>query len=152
MPENTPMEPKETTFLSNGRELLAALLTYVLGYLYMEGIFHYRSYTALVLFCILFTVMGLIYFRDRLQNKEHWIWLGCLWLCLLSELLGRNQAWGSIYILFVHAFAIRKNDRRSKQCVFASGCHQRFACNTVSSVLHFFQNPGFSMGNPESTQ
>jgi len=115
MQENTPMEPRETTFmesketsfLSSSRELLTALLSYVLGYLYIEYIL--KQGTAEIgkaMFCAAFTAVALFHFRDRLRKREHWIWLGCMWLCLLSELLGKNQVWESNYILFLHAFAV----------------------------------------------
>lgn len=97
---------KERAIESVGRELLAVLLSYVLGFLYMEGIFKNTSDFARVLFCAAFTAVGLFYFRHRLRTKEHWIWLGCLWVCVLADLLGRNQVWADEFMLFVHGFAI----------------------------------------------
>jgi len=100
-----PQEP----FVSNRRELIAALLSYVIGWLYVKAVLEhiYEDPLLMMMFAASFTAAGLLYFRDRLHKAEHWIWLGCMWLCLLCEFIfPRNHVWGGSSILFVHAFAI----------------------------------------------
>ena len=100
-PACTPSEP----FRSNRSELLAALFSYVVGYLYMKGVFQANSVFYL-LFAAAFTAFALVFFRDRIRSAEHWVWLGCMWLCLLCEFCGRNQVWEDKFNLFAHAYAI----------------------------------------------
>ncbi len=95
-------------FSSNRREVAAALLSYLAAWLYT---FIWTSTEAYVLawmtgFAAAFTVGVLLYNLERPSSREHWVWLGCLWLCLICGLLGHNRVWGDYIYLFVHCYAI----------------------------------------------
>ena len=92
-------------FLSNRKELWAALVSYGIGYLYIEGVLQNHPVWFLI-FAAAFTACALVFFRSNVRQKEHWIWLGCLWCCILCEVCGRNRVWEDYSMLFVHAFAI----------------------------------------------
>jgi len=100
-----PPYPPSVPFSSSRKELLTALFSYVIGYLYIKGVFQ-TSPTLFLVFAAVFTATALVFYRSRLRQAEHWIWLGCMWLCILCEFFGRNQVWKDYYLLFVHAFAI----------------------------------------------
>ena len=101
--------PEHAPFRSNWKELLAALASYYLGWIYLDAvtdIFDY-NYLYLILFAGLFSLGAMVLYRENLRKKEHWIWLGCLWLCIVSQALGRNRVWGQNYLLlFIHGYAI----------------------------------------------
>lgn len=102
-------EREHTPFQSSWKELIAALVSYYLGWIYTDaitGIFDYQ-YLYLIVFTGIFSLGTAILYRENLRKKEHWIWLGCLWLCILCQVLGRNQVWGYNYLLlFIHGYAI----------------------------------------------
>ncbi|MBQ6798849.1 MAG: DUF4173 domain-containing protein [Oscillospiraceae bacterium] len=106
MPEypNLPSAP-QPEFSSCKRELLSALFSYGLGFLYVEAVFADRP-LLLALFAAAFAAVGLFHFPENVKQKEHWVWLGCLLLCLGCSLWGRNRVWGEYTFLFLHAFAI----------------------------------------------
>ena len=96
-------------FQSNWKELIAALVSYCLGWIYIDAvtdIFDFE-YLYLIVFTGILSLGTAILYRENLRKKEHWIWLGCLWLCLICQVLGRNQVWGYNYmLLFIHGYAI----------------------------------------------
>ncbi len=90
------------------RQVLGAIISYVAAWIYIQACLSssgiYEIY--LVTFGVLFTAAGLVYFRGNIRNKEHWIWLSCMWVTLLCGFFGRNQVWGGYVWLFIHCFAI----------------------------------------------
>jgi len=101
---NLPSDP-QPEFRSCKRELLSALFSYLLGFLYIEGVFADRP-LFLFFFALAFAAAGLFHLRETARQKEHWVWLGCLLLCLVCSLWGKNRVWGKYTFLFLHAFAI----------------------------------------------
>lgn len=110
-PEKAPIGPPEWeeshgyTFRSNRREIIAALVSYYVGWVYYDAFFEGDALWK-VIFTALFCGGALLFYRENLRKKEHWIWLGCLWMCLLCDVLGRNQVWDGYMGLFIHGFAI----------------------------------------------
>lgn len=109
--ENEPEKTEEresAPFRSNRKELIAALVSYVAGWYYSDAITSVfdGTYVYLLVFAGIFSLGTLIFYWKQ-QKKEHWIWLGCLWLCLICQAVGRNQVWGSNYLLlFIHGYGI----------------------------------------------
>ena len=102
--QNLPVPVPE--FRSGRRELLSALFSYGLGILYIEGVIKDEP-LFLGLFTAAFAAAVLFHFRESAKGKkEHWIWLGCLLLCLGCSLWGRNRVWGEYTFLFLHGYAI----------------------------------------------
>ena len=106
-----PIIPAEQSQINNvytRKEVIGALVSYVAGWLYLQALLSdagvYEIY--FLIFGAVFTAGSLAYFRENLRNKEHWIWLGCLWVTLLCGLFGRNQVWGRYVWHFIHCFAI----------------------------------------------
>ncbi len=137
LPDSTPQNqiqlPQASPFSSNTREILSALFSYVLAYLYVDLIFSNtvrRVYGYLIfsyyvgrqgiLFLIFvagFTAWELLYTRGRKRPWESWIWLICLWvITFVTECkpfwnvipLRVGRIWSdSVWIwLFVHCFAV----------------------------------------------
>lgn len=108
-PAKKPEPLEHTPFQSNWKELIAALVSYYLGWIYIDAvtdIFNFE-YLYLIVFTGIFSLGTAILYRKNLRNKEHWIWLGSLWLCILCQVFGRNQVWGYNYLLlFIHGYAI----------------------------------------------
>ena len=92
-------------FTSNRRELIGALVSYIVGWIYWDAFFYDENLWK-VIFTGLFCCGALLFYRHRLRSKEHWLWLGCLWLCLLCDVLGGNQVWQGYMGLFIHGFAV----------------------------------------------
>ena len=42
--------------------------------------------------------------RGGRRRREAWVWLGCLWTCLLGGVFGGNRVWGEQVWLLIHAF------------------------------------------------
>ncbi len=102
--QNLPVSVPE--FRSNRRELLSALFSYGLGILYIEGVIKDEP-MFLGLFTAAFAAAVLFHFRESVKGKkEHWIWLGCLLLCLGCSLWDGNRVWGEYTFLFLHGYAI----------------------------------------------
>ena len=102
--QNLPVSVPE--FRSGRRELLSALFSYGLGILYIEGVIKDEP-LFLGLFTAAFAAAVLFHFRESAKGKkEHWIWLGCLLLCLGCSLWGGNRVWGEYTFLFLHGYAI----------------------------------------------
>lgn len=121
----TPTPP----FVSNRRELLSGLVSYVLAYLYI-GMWtcvmsvkpSYPSYLFwqnfyLLTFCGGFTAWELWYSRHEKSSREHWAWLACVWVCVLSYCvltvgemkafpLQLGRIWDGWCFLFVHLYAV----------------------------------------------
>lgn len=121
----TPAPP----FVSTKRELVSGLVSYVLGYLYigmwtcvmsMEGggfgyLFWQNFYW--LLFCGGFTAWELWYSRHEKHAREHWVWLGSLWVCAISFSvltvdgiktfpLQLGRIWEGWCFFFAHLYAI----------------------------------------------
>ena len=102
--QNLPVSVPE--FRSGRRELLSALFSYGLGILYIEGVIKDEP-LFLGLFTAAFAAAVLFHFRESAKGKkEHWVWLGCLLLCLGCSLWGGNRVWGEYTFLFLHGYAI----------------------------------------------
>lgn len=99
----TDMEPERKT--AEPRQVLAAAVTFFLGWIYVDAFF-YGEPVWLLVFTAAFTLTALLLHRERAREGEHWLWLGCLWLMLLCYLYGPCRAWEDLYIwLFLHACA-----------------------------------------------
>jgi hypothetical protein len=104
---------QKTAFVSSRREVLSALFSMVLGYLYIlvwtdfswvrEGIFF-------LLFVLGLTGWTLVYTKGERRSRECWLWLGCLWIVALAlvarmaewPVLGRIWQQGWVATLAVH--------------------------------------------------
>lgn len=109
MATETPPLTEKPVFHSSIRELVTALGSYLAAWIYTFILFHGNGTYGLhffTLFTLLFTVGGLVHYRERLSTKEHWIWLGCLWIILISMLTGHNRVWGGFAFWFMHCYAI----------------------------------------------
>ena len=95
----------KVTFRSDRREVIAAIVSYVVGWIYWDAFFYDENLWK-VIFAALFCGGALLFYRHRLKEKEHWIWLGCLWLCLICDVLGGNQVWYGYMGLFIHGFGV----------------------------------------------
>lgn len=42
--------------------------------------------------------------RGERRSRECWVWLSCLWTCLLGGVFGKNRVWGEHVWLLIHAF------------------------------------------------
>lgn len=88
-------------FFATRREMLAAVIVYIAAYCY----FCPRP-TWLTVFCALYVAAGeLLYWHTR-RSGESFVWLGCMALLCISDLLGRNQVWGEYSALFLHVFGV----------------------------------------------
>ena len=96
------------SFTVRPRELLLALLSYPVAYLYIEA-FDIGDLTGKLLFtCFSFLFCLGVEYRHRgvRAGWERWVWLGCLALCVLCPLFGPNRVWEEKSLLFAHGFAI----------------------------------------------
>jgi len=66
-----PPYPPSVPFSSSRKELLTALFSYVIGYLYIKGVFQ-TSPTLFLVFAAVFTATALVFYRSRLRQAEHW--------------------------------------------------------------------------------
>ena len=120
-PKNQSEAPETPAFTSNRREILSALFSYVLGYLYVYMFFSAwgnKMGICFLIFAAGFTAWELFLARGTKGTKESWIWLICLWvlafvLCckpylnLIPLTLGRIWKTDSFLVwIFVHCFAI----------------------------------------------
>lgn len=103
-----PAEQSQINNMYSHKEVIGALVSYVAAWLYIQACCSYSGLYEiyLVAFGIAFTAGGLFYFREHIRQKEHWIWLSCMWVTLICECFGRNQVWGGYVWLFIHCFAI----------------------------------------------
>ena len=103
-----PTEEGQISRMFSIKELISALVSYVAAWVYVHMIVTsgegYKVYA--VLFGVIFSVSVLVFYRENLRKKEHWVWLVCLWVCLICEIIGRNQVWDGSVWLFIHCFAI----------------------------------------------
>ena len=101
--------PRESfSFTVRPRELLLALLSYPVAYLYVWGLDSSNLTEKIVFTCFsLLFCLGVEYrHRGVRAGWERWIWLGCLALCVLCPLFGANRVWEGKSLLFAHGFAI----------------------------------------------
>lgn len=94
-----PPAPKPP-FSATNRETLAALIVYVAAYCY------FCPQPMWAVFCALYVAAGELLYWNVRRSGESFIWLGCLAVLCVSELLGRNQVWGEYYVLFLHVFGV----------------------------------------------
>lgn len=121
---NPPVpRPATMPFSASRRELLAALVTYLLAwlYLYRSGLFLDGLFVDLWLplsqwplsirlwsltFVLGFVALTeLIHWRTP-RPKESWIWLGCMGLITGGILLGRDAVWEDWPTFFLHLAAV----------------------------------------------
>ena len=101
--------PRERfSFTVRPGELPLALLSYPLAYLYVWGLDNSNLTEKIVFTCFsLLFCLGVEYrHRGVRAGWERWVWLGCLALCVLCPVLGRNRVWEEEWLLFAHGFAI----------------------------------------------
>lgn len=121
----TPAPP----FVSNRREVISGLVSYVLAYLYicmwtcpmsvesLGGSYLFWQNFYWLLFCGGFTAWELWYSRQQTCTKEHWLWLSGLWICAVSFCvltvegmknfpLQFGRIWEGRVFLFTHLYAI----------------------------------------------
>lgn len=106
--------PRESSpFTVRPRELLSAILSYPLAYLYVCILFplilNEPSLPVLRLFAIfsLLFCLGVEYrHRGVRAGWERWVWLGCLALCVVCPLWGGGKVWEGKQVLFAHDLAI----------------------------------------------
>lgn len=102
-----PIVPEEESKVNrqyNLRQVAAALVSYVAGWLYINRAGAYELYY--VMFGLVFSAGGLLYFRENIKSREHWVWLACMWMTLLCDTFGSDRVWGGSSALFTHGFAI----------------------------------------------
>lgn len=104
--ETTNQEIKVSAFRAKMEEKWAALYSAFAAYIYILAIFSETWKGWIILFAAMFSIGVEIYYRDYTPERESYIWLGCMWICLLGEVLGINNVWGDKVWLFTHAFAI----------------------------------------------
>ena len=100
-------------FAVRPRELLPAILSYPLAFLYAHMLFDLFFEDASSPILTLFAVFTLLFclgveYRHRgvRAGWERWVWLGCLALCVLCPLFRTNQVWEGYTPLFAHGFAV----------------------------------------------
>ena len=100
-------------FVAKPKELLLAILSYPLAYLYIHIFFDLMLsepptpiFVPFAVFSLLFC-LGVEYRHWEIRaGWERWVWLGCLTLCVISPLFGRGNVWEGKMFLFAHGFAI----------------------------------------------
>ena len=119
-PQLTPQSPpgyavprQSIPFAVRPRELVLAILSYPLAYLYAHMLFDLfcedPSSPILTLFSVfaLLFCLGVEYRHWGVRaGWERWVWLGCLALCVLCPLFRPNQVWRGYTPLFAHGFAV----------------------------------------------
>ena len=119
-PQTIPQSPpgyavprQSIPFAVRPKELLLAILSYPVAYLYAHMLFDLfcedPSSPILTLFAVfaLLFCLGVEYrHRDTRAGWERWVWLGCLALCVLCPLFRPNQVWEGYTPLFAHGFAV----------------------------------------------
>lgn len=118
--------PPAPSFESNKRELVSGIVSYLLGFLYvgmwtntMSTGGHYLFWQNLywLLFCGGFTAWELWYSRHEKSSREHWGWLACIWVCVISYSvltvdgmqsfpLHFGRIWEGWTFFFAHLYAI----------------------------------------------
>ena len=81
-------EDPRPPFESTRAERWGALGSAVVGYIYVLSIFseHWRVW--IVAFAALLCGGVALALRDERPKRECWVWLGCLWTCLLGGVFG----------------------------------------------------------------
>ena len=114
-PQLTPQSPagyavprQSIPFTYSPRELVLAILSYPLAYLYVHMNFGDTPVFNILLavFALLFCLAVEYLHRDTRAGWERWVWLGCLALCVLCPLWGGGTVWEGCSPLFVHGFAV----------------------------------------------
>ena len=113
-----------TPIYVNKTERFAIVLSYVAAYLYVLCLAAPLWRPWLALSAAALTAWGLLGTRNVPAPREHWLWLGGLWLCVLGVVLERNRVWGDISVLTLHLFALYWLIVRSGLC--AEGGSSRF--------------------------
>ena len=87
-------------------ERWGALLSAIAGYIYVLAMFGSAGEYGLLAFAAMLCIGTSVVYRDTPAGWESWIWLGCLWVCLLCGAFGKNRLWGEAYWLFAHVFGV----------------------------------------------
>ena len=120
--EQAKTEPERVPFMASTREKIAALLMYVLAYLYVDrllftGYDTWYLHVCIVVFVLAFVALTEYLHRDTPRSRESWVWLGCLLIVTAAIALNRCRAWREDYCdawtlfyssapLFLHIFAV----------------------------------------------
>lgn len=111
--QETTEIPNSSFFAASFLEKLFAVLSFPLAYFYVWLLFHEEVYTSTVYwlclagFAVLFCIWTEIQNLGRKGNKERWVWMAMMALCLAGPILGRSNVWErEESCLFIHAFAI----------------------------------------------
>lgn len=104
MDKKTMTPPEIPAFSPSAAEKIAAFCMYPAAYFY--GRFGTSGW-GLPIFALIFTGLTELINRGRKRPAESWVWLGCLWLVVLSISFHRARAWGDVLpYLFAHLFAV----------------------------------------------
>ena len=123
-PQLTPQSPpgyavprQSIPFAVKPKELLLAILSYPLAFLYAEAVTiggvtqpvrngNPVGFILFALFSVLFCLGTESRHRDVRAGWERWVWLGCMALCIIYPLWGGDEVWDGWSSLFAHGFAI----------------------------------------------
>lgn len=100
---------KQPPFSATLSEKLAVPISYAIAFLYTYTLAQSdQSQTSLffILFTLSFCLAGELIYHKHKAPLESWIWLGCIWISLLSQAAGRNHVWNDYVWLFLHAYAV----------------------------------------------
>ncbi len=83
MEEDVMVKPR---FQASQKEVVAALLTYVLGYIWIRSdvMIEYRKWI-FTLFLVGMSCLVLWFVKSDRAPKEQWVWFGCMWACMVAH-------------------------------------------------------------------
>ena len=95
-------------FVPTPIEKISILASYAIAYLYTYILLSPNGNTniCLVIFTLCFCVGAELVYHKQKAVWESYIWLGCLLICLVCYVVGRDRIWGDYTLLFLHAYAI----------------------------------------------
>ena len=100
------IEGKRPALIPTRMEKRGVVASLAVGYLYMMAVTActpaYKGW--LGGFTAALCLWGEAAFQAERRRGEAWVWLGCLWTCLLGGLFGPNRVWGEDIWLLLHAF------------------------------------------------
>lgn len=96
-PLGMPIEPTQT-------ERWGVPASMLIGYAYVLSIMSDHWKVWLLAFAAMLCAGAGLAFREERRRGECWVWLGCLWTCLLCGIFGRNRVWDLHVWYFIHAF------------------------------------------------
>lgn len=100
---SAPILPEKAAFSANICEIIAALITFIAAYIYVDN----TGESACAIFTALFIISVELVNVGKERPRESWVWLGCMAVILGGILFRRCDVWQYEHMwLFLHLFAV----------------------------------------------